>query len=81
MWYKEVYLNGWLLYKNILQVSFNLESTIWLTSNSLQEFVTMIEILTPISIDHSAILLSLSKEKSTITGKGFWKFNSSLIKN
>ena len=52
-----------------------------LISNTLQEFVTMTEILTPISTDHSPLLFSLSKEKNTITGKGFWKFNSSLTKD
>ena len=50
-------------------------------SNTLQEFVTMTEILTPISTDHSPVLFSLSKEKTTIRGKGFWKFNSSLTED
>ena len=49
--------------------------------NTLQEFVTMTEILTPISADHSPVLFSLSKEKTTLRSKGFWKFNSSLIKD
>ena len=49
--------------------------------NTLQEFVTMTEILTPISTDYSLVLLSLSKEKTTIRGKGLWKFNSSLTKD
>ena len=52
-----------------------------LISNTLQEFVTMTEILTPISTDHSSVLLSLSKEKSCLRGKGIWKFNSSLSKD
>ena len=38
----------------------------------------MTEILTPISTDHSLVLFSLSKEKTTIRGKGLWKFKSSL---
>ena len=41
----------------------------------------MTEIPTPISKDRSPVLFSLSKEKSTIRGKGFWKFNSSLTKD
>ena len=50
-----------------------------LISNTLQEFVTMTETL--ILIHHSLVLFCLSKEKTTIRGKGFWKFNSSLIKD
>ena len=49
--------------------------------NTLQEFVTMTEILTPFSTDHSLVLFSLSKQKTTIRGKGLWKFNSSLTKD
>ena len=50
-------------------------------SNTLQEFVTMTEIMTPISADHSPVPFSLSKEKTAIRGKGLWKFNSSLAKD
>ena len=49
--------------------------------NTLQEFVTMTEILTPISTDHSLVLFPFSKEKVTITSKRSWKFNSSFNKN
>ena len=35
-----------------------------LISNNLQEFVTMTDILTPISTDHSPVLFSLSKKKN-----------------
>ena len=52
-----------------------------LISNTLQEFLTMTDILTLISTDHSPVLLSLSKEKITIRGTRFWKFNSSLTKD
>ena len=45
-----------------------------LISNTLQEFVTMTEILAPNSTDHSPVPFSLSKEKSTITVKGLWEF-------
>ena len=34
--------------------------------NTLQEFVTISEILTPISTDHSPVLFSLSREKETV---------------
>ena len=37
--------------------------------------------LTPISTDHSPVLLSLSKEKCCLRGKGIWEFNSSLTKD
>ena len=50
-------------------------------SNGLQEFVSTTDILTPISIDHSPVLFSLSQEKGNIRSKGFWKFNSLLIKD
>ena len=50
-------------------------------SDILQEFVTITEILTPISTDHSLVLFSLSKVENTIRSKGFWKFNSSLAKD
>ena len=49
--------------------------------NGLQEFASIADILAPISTDHSPVLFSLSKEKGTITSKGFWKYNSSLIKD
>ena len=52
-----------------------------LISNTLQEFVTMTEILTSISINHSQVPFSLLKEKTTIRGKRFWKFSSSLTKD
>ena len=50
-------------------------------SNTLQKFVTMSEILSPISTSHSPALFSLSKEKGCLRGKVFWKFNSSLTKH
>ena len=50
-----------------------------LISNTLQKFVTMTDILTPISTNHSPVLFSLSKEKITVRGTGLWKFDSSLI--
>ena len=50
-------------------------------SNGLHEFTSTTNILAPISTDHSPVLFSLSKEKGNITSKGFWKYNSSLIKD
>ena len=41
-----------------------------LISNTLQEFVTMTDILTPISTDHSLVTFSHSKEKFIIRGTG-----------
>ena len=49
-------------------------------SNTLQELVTTTEILTPISIDHCAVIFSLSKGNDCLRGKGYWKLNSSLAK-
>ena len=49
-------------------------------SNTLQNFVAITDIMTPISTDRSPVLFSLSKEKSCFRGKGSWKFNSSLTK-
>ena len=45
------------------------------------EFASTTDILTPISTDHSPVFFSLSQEKGNIRNKGFWKFNSSLIKD
>ena len=36
--------------------------------------------MTSMSTDHSPVSFSLSEEKGYLTGKRFWKFNSSLIK-
>ena len=50
-------------------------------SNTYKQFVTMKEILTPISKDHSLVLFSLSKEKDCLSGKEFPKLYSSLTKD
>ena len=50
-------------------------------SNAPQKLVTTTEILTPISNDHSPVLLYLSKGKECLRSKGFWKSNSSLTKD
>ena len=70
-------LNSSLLHKRILQVSSNVN----LTHTDFEEFVTMAESLAPNSTDHSPILFPLLKDKSTIRGIGFWKFNNSLTKS
>ena len=41
-------------------------------SNTLQESVIITEILTPISTDHSPVLISLSEEKGCFRDKGIW---------
>ena len=41
----------------------------------------MTEVLTSISTNHYPVLFFLSKQKTTIRGKGLWKFNSSLTKD
>ena len=50
-------------------------------SNIIQELVTMTEILTPISTDHSPVIFSFSKGNDCLRGKVFWKLNSSLTKD
>ena len=50
-------------------------------SNTFQEFVTIIAILTPNSTDHFPVLFSRSKEKDCFISKGIWIFNSSLTKD
>ena len=50
-------------------------------SNTLQQLVTRTEILASISTDHCSVILSLSKGNDCLTGKGFWKFNSSVTKD
>ena len=50
-------------------------------SNTLQKLVTTTEILASISTDHCSVILSLSKGNDCLTGKGFWKFNSSVTKD
>ena len=68
------------MHENILQVSFQRRLDYMFTSNTLQEFVTMKKILTPVSTDHSPALLSFSK-KGCFRGKGLSKFKSSLSKD
>ena len=50
-------------------------------SNGLQEFASTTDILTPVLTDQSPVVFSLSQEKVNIRSKGFWKFNSSIIKD
>ena len=50
-------------------------------SNTLQELVNDTRILTSLSTGHSPVHLSLFKEHKHTKGNGFWKFNSSLIKD
>ena len=50
-------------------------------SNTHQEFVTITEILTSISADHSTVLFFLSNKKTRLRDKGIWKFKDSLAKD
>ena len=65
----------------VKQFAFTQQHSSDFISNGLQEFASTTDILTPISTDHSPVFFSLSQEKGTIRSKGFWKFNSSLIKD
>ena len=48
-------------------------------SNSLQEFVTQIEIIPSVFSDQSAVILKLRPLVGDKRGPGYWKFNNSLI--
>lgn len=48
-------------------------------SNSLQEFISTIDILPDLSTDHSSVTFTVAKPLIFAKGSGFWKFNSSLI--
>ena len=50
-------------------------------SNSMQNFVINTDVLASFSTDHSPIKFSFSENHEFLRGKGFWKFNSSLINN
>ncbi len=51
---------------------------VWLISDSLQDFVTEVDIRPSIRSDHSAILLKLDSFKIA-KGSGYWKLNNSFI--
>ena len=50
-------------------------------SNILQEFVKNTDVLAFFGADHSPNVFSLELKDMILCGKGFWKFNSSLISN
>ena len=54
---------------------------LWLTSTSLQDSVSRVDIINGVKSDHSAIVLNLKKDTSEKRGPGFWKFNSSLLED
>ena len=51
----------------------------WLISDILQEFIVYSDILPNIYSDHSAIVVGYQMTQDRDKGKGFWKFNSSLL--
>ena len=51
----------------------------WLISNSLQDDVTKIDIVTAIKTDHSAVFLEIDSLTDHPRGPSFWKFNNSLL--
>ena len=50
-------------------------------SNKLQESIHLTDILPAFSTDHSPVLISLKKSQDITLGKGFWKFNGSLVQD
>ena len=50
-------------------------------SNTSQEFVKNTDVLAFFGTDHSPNVFSLELKDMILCGKGFWKFNSSLISN
>ena len=51
----------------------------WLISDELYEFVKDTSICCAPNSDHSAISLTFEEISSGIKGRGYWKFNSSLL--
>ena len=50
-------------------------------SNSMQVSVKNTDVLTSLLTDHSPITFSCFKNEESKRGRGFWKFNNSLIEN
>ena len=50
-------------------------------SNTLQKFVKNTDVLAFFGTDHSPNVFSLELKDMILCGKGFWKFNNSLISN
>ena len=50
-------------------------------SNTSQEFVKNTDVLAFFGTDHSPNVFSLELKDMILCGKGFWKFNNSLISN
>ena len=50
-------------------------------ANDLQFGVTSCETLCPLSSDHSPVRLKLHADSADYRGRGYWKFNSSLLEN
>ena len=53
----------------------------WLFSQHLQDLVDKVEILDSIKSDHSAISLHVKNSEHNLKGPGFWRFNTSLLKD
>ena len=53
----------------------------WIVSDSLQDEVEKVEIITAIKTDHSAIVLKINTLNEQPRGPSFWKFNNSLLEN
>ena len=48
-------------------------------SNSLQELFSYTDVLPAISTDHSPVLILLSNDNSDNNGRGFWKYDITLV--
>ena len=53
----------------------------FLVSSCITNIVKKIDIVPGIRSDHSMLCLSINPDKSDARGKGFWKFNASLLKD
>ena len=51
----------------------------WLISDSLQDDVAKVDIVTAIRMDHSAITLEIDSLDDQQRGPSYWKFNNSLL--
>ena len=50
-------------------------------SNSLQENVEKVDIIPAVRTDHSALLMKINTIQTFQRGRGYWKFNNSLLSN
>ncbi|RUA07179.1 MAG: hypothetical protein DSY43_00385 [Gammaproteobacteria bacterium] len=53
----------------------------WIISDFLQEEVEVVDIITPVKTDHSAVTIEINSISSSKRGSSFWKMNNSHLQN